>query len=254
MTIFFSDIRGFTSISERLSPAGVFALINDYLAAMVPDITREGGFVDKYIGDAIMALFGAPDDDEGRTSADIAVRAAIANVRSLNDFNAGREQPLAIGIGLHTGELMLGMVGSDARLDATVLGDSVNLASRVEGMTKRYGAQILITEATRTRLRDDYRMRAVDVVRVKGKTEPVRVYEVFEGTANEQAKDASKAEFEASLAAFQSGDLNKAEEGFASVASNFDDVASQLYLERCRSYRVSGLPDGWDGVVTLTSK
>ncbi|MEM7018537.1 MAG: adenylate/guanylate cyclase domain-containing protein, partial [Pseudomonadota bacterium] len=177
MTILFSDIRGFTSLSETMTPDENFRFINSYLSRMEPVIAGHSGFIDKYIGDAIMALFP--------TSADEAVRGSIDMLHSLSDYNEGRERAgyplIKIGIGLNTGPLMLGTVGGKNRMDGTVISDAVNLASRVEGLTKTYGTALLITEWTYQRLYDvsQYQTRVIDRVRVKGKTEPVTVYEIF---------------------------------------------------------------------------
>jgi predicted ATPase/class 3 adenylate cyclase/tRNA A-37 threonylcarbamoyl transferase component Bud32 len=154
MTILFSDIRDFTSISEGMSPAENFQFVNEYLRHMEPQITHQHGFIDKYIGDAIMALFPHTAED--------AIRAALEMLRSLEQFNEARiergEIPIRIGIGLHTGLLMLGIVGGPNRMDGTVISDAVNLASRVESLTKHYGASLLITEATRQRLQHPIRV------------------------------------------------------------------------------------------------
>lgn len=176
ITILFSDIRGYTSISESSTPIEMFELLNDYLAEMGEAIDAHGGFIDKYIGDAIMALF----DDE---HADGALRAALAMRARLAAFNERRKAagkvPIDIGIGLHRGEVVMGAVGFTARIDSTVIGDPVNLASRVEGLTKQYAVAILVTEAVKQALRepDAFHLRVVDeAAKVKGKDESVVLY------------------------------------------------------------------------------
>ena len=251
MTLFFSDIRGFTSMTENLTPAETFDFINDYLAAMVPDFDANQGVIDKYIGDAIMGLFSPGDDQDG---ADRALQCAIGNLAALKRYNQQTGRELRVGIGLHTGPVMLGMLGSEDRLNATVLGDSVNLASRVEAMTKAYGAQILITESTHKRLKLGYATRPMDRVRVKGKLEPVTVYEVFQGTELEAEKALTRQRFVDALRAFQAGRMAEALGGFEGVLASFDDVASALYVERCHHYLEVGVPEDWDGVTTLKSK
>jgi len=177
MTILFTDIRGFTSLSEKMSPQETFNFINSYLNQMAPIIEQHHGFIDKYIGDAIMALFP--------TSANDALEAAIAMLEKLKTYNIGREragyQAIQIGIGLNTGKLMLGTVGDKNRMDGTVVSDAVNLASRIESMTKKYEAALLISEDTYSHLKniDKYSVRSIDKVQVKGKSELVTVYEIF---------------------------------------------------------------------------
>ena len=175
MTILFSDIRNFTTLSEAMTPDENFDFINHYLENMGPVIRAHNGFIDKYIGDAIMALFDDPDD---------AVRASLTMIETLERYNEGRRlqgcDPVAIGIGLNTGSLMLGTIGEQHRMDGTVISDAVNLASRIESLTKAYKVGILISQFTRERLAnpDAYDIRLVDTVTVKGKTHPVSLYQV----------------------------------------------------------------------------
>jgi len=175
MSILFSDIRGFTTLSEQMTPDDTFAFINSYLERMGPVIRDHHGFIDKYIGDAIMALFGTADD---------AVRAGLAMLAALDGFNADRRAaglaPIGIGIGINTGSLMLGTIGEKHRMDGTVISDAVNLAARIESLTKDYGAPMLISEYTYRELSHPkaYAVQPVDVVVVKGKTLPVGIYSV----------------------------------------------------------------------------
>jgi class 3 adenylate cyclase len=177
MTVLFSDIRNFTALSEKMTPDENFAFINSFLERMGPVIRDHNGFIDKYIGDAIMALFANADD---------ALRASIAMLDTLEGFNAERRSagldPVAIGVGLNTGSLMLGTIGEKHRMDGTVISDAVNLASRVESLTKVYRVGILISQHTYNHLADPkiYDIRPIDVVVVKGKTEPVTLFEVFD--------------------------------------------------------------------------
>jgi class 3 adenylate cyclase len=175
MTILFSDIRNFTTLSEAMTPDENFAFINAYLERMGPVIRDHNGFIDKYIGDAIMALFESADD---------AVRAGIAMLATLEAFNAERgakgRAPINIGVGINTGTLMMGTIGEKHRMDGTVISDAVNLASRVESLTKTYHVGLLISQHTLQSLSNPkvYDIRPVDDVVVKGKTHPVTIYEV----------------------------------------------------------------------------
>ncbi len=177
MTVLFSDIRSFTTLSEKMTPDENFAFINAYLAHMGPVIRTHNGFIDKYIGDAIMALFDDADD---------ALRAGLAMHDALDGFNEERRasglEPIAIGIGLNTGSLMLGTIGEKHRMDGTVISDAVNLASRIESLTKEYHVGLLISQYTYEQLADPkaYDIRPIDVVVVKGKTRPVTIFEVFQ--------------------------------------------------------------------------
>ena len=177
MTVLFSDIRDFTSLSEKMTPDANFAFINTYLERMGPVIRTHGGFIDKYIGDAIMALFETADD---------ALRASLDMLETLDRFNADRravgEAPIAIGIGLNSGSLMMGTIGEQNRMDGTVISDAVNLASRIESLTKVYRSRLLISQYTYEQLSDPSArdIRPIDVVVVKGKSRSVTIYEVYE--------------------------------------------------------------------------
>jgi len=177
MTIMFSDIRSFTTLSENMAPQEIFNFLNNYLSQMEPVIERHNGFIDKYIGDAIMALFPNVDD---------AMRGSIAMLKTLTKYNEIRQQagyckPIKIGIGLNTGPLILGTIGGKNRMDSTVISDAVNLASRVENLTKTYNTPLLITEQTCKSLDNisEYKIKPIGHVNVKGKTETVMIYEVL---------------------------------------------------------------------------
>ncbi len=181
MTVLFSDIRDFTTLSEKMTPDANFAFINAYLERMGPVIRTHGGFIDKYIGDAIMALFETADD---------ALRASLDMLETLDRFNADRgtsgQAPIAIGIGLNSGSLMMGTIGEQHRMDGTVISDAVNLASRIESLTKVYRMRLLISQYTYEQLSDPAArdIRPIDVVIVKGKTRPITIYEVYERDAS----------------------------------------------------------------------
>jgi predicted ATPase/class 3 adenylate cyclase/tRNA A-37 threonylcarbamoyl transferase component Bud32 len=235
MTILFSDIRSFTTMSEKMTPEENFAFINSYLGQMEPLIEQHGGFIDKYIGDAIMALFP--------TSADDAVSASLAMLEELKLYNQYRQAmnvpPIKIGIGLHTGKLMLGMVGGTGRMDGTAIGDAVNLSSRVEGLTKTYGAALLITYQTWQSLNNpnDYEFRFIDKVKAKGKTEAVGLLEVFSAdpTDLKSAKIATRTKFEKAVLFYHSGSVKEAASLFQECLDyHGGDRAARIYLERCR--------------------
>ncbi|NES05084.1 MAG: AAA family ATPase [Okeania sp. SIO2F4] len=237
MTVLFSDIRGFTSISEKMTPGENFAFINEYLGYMEPQIQKHGGFIDKYIGDAIMALFP--------NSADDAVKGALAMLEELKTYNLYRQQknlhPLDIGIGLHTGKLILGTVGGFRRMDGTVIGDAVNLSSRVEGLTKIYGVSLLITHQTLVRLNNplEYDLRFIEQVKAKGKAKAVGLFEVFSGDPPElrDAKIATKEKFERAVLLYYQKSFVKAGRLFQEcLAENSGDRTASSYLERCQGY------------------
>ncbi len=248
MTVFFSDVRGFTSLVEGLSPAATFAFVNDYLRVMEPPITEAGGFIDKYIGDAVMALFERPAD------AVAAARGCLEAVAALSEkrMRAGLP-PVRIGIGLHTGQLVLGTVGGTRRLACTVIGDSVNLASRVESLTKLYATPLLLTEATARGLPVTTDLREIDRVVVAGRTEPVVLHEVL--TGDQPLRSRTSADFAAAREALVRGEARLACAHFERVlaADPHDGPARTLY-ERARAFETDGLPTGWDGAYRARSK
>ena len=235
MSVLFSDIRDFTQLSETMTPDDNFKLINSYLQCMEPTIVDNQGFIDKYIGDGIMALFGGEVND--------AVNAGIAMLHRLRDYNQERrnqgDSPLRIGIGINTGSLMLGTVGGCNRMDTTVISDAVNLASRVEGLTKEYGVSLLISHHTFLGLQHptDYAIRLIGQVQVKGKAELVTVYEVFDADSPEikAGKLATLQLFTEALSFYHLQVFEQAAQGFEEVLrlSPRDRVA-QLYLKRIR--------------------
>ncbi|WP_445172655.1 PAS domain S-box protein [Microcoleus sp.] len=232
MSVLFSDIRDFTSLSETMTPAENFQFINAYLSRMEPAITQNFGFIDKYIGDAIMALFDGSADD--------AVKAGIAMLEELYEYNISRNRPdcppLQIGIGINTGSLMLGTVGGQSRMDSTVISDAVNLASRVETLTKEYGVSMLITQNTFIELNDIYDLRLIDRVTVKGKSQMVTVYEVFAADPPElrQKKLETKTLFEQALVLYNSDRCVEATRFFSGCLQiNPTDNVAQIYMQRC---------------------
>lgn len=235
MSVLFSDIRDFTTLSESMDPDENFKFINAFLSRMEPAILDNNGFIDKYIGDAIMALFGGEADD--------AVKAGIAMLQDLAEYNTTRGRPgrpqIKIGIGINTGLLMLGTVGGKNRIDGTVISDAVNLSSRVEGLTKQYGVCLLITQDTFLELEnpDKYCIRLIDRVVVKGKSEQVTVYEVFDADLPQlrQGKLSTKAEFEKGILLYHLNCFSEAQHLFQQCLDRVpDDRVARIYLQRCQ--------------------
>lgn len=233
MSVLFSDIRDFTALSESMNPQDNFKFINAYLKRMEPAIVEHQGFIDKYIGDAIMALFGRSADD--------AVKAGITMLQRLADYNQYRVKsgyiPIKIGIGINTGSLMLGTVGGPNRMDSTVISDAVNLASRIESLTKDFEVPMLITHQTFLQLNEPlYAIRPIARVKVKGKSALVAVYEVFEADPPEirERKLATFQIFLEALYKYNLGKFREAELLFADcLRHNPLDRVAQIYLERC---------------------
>ena len=258
-TILFSDIAGFTTLSEELGAQGTVALLNEYFTLMVDCIQARGGMLDKFIGDAIMAAFGIPvsfDDSEDR-----AVRSAIAMIETLDDWNRGREalgrKPVGIRIGLNTDTVVTGNIGSPKRMDYTVIGDGVNLASRLESACKQYGTRILISENTYQKLKGTYRIRDVDDVIVKGKSSPVRIYEVLDYHTEETFPRLMEVTgyFREGRAAYGNGDWTRAVKLFGeALRLNPGDRPSQLYIDRCHALKANPPEASWGGIWTMTSK
>ena len=257
-TILFSDVRGFTTLSENLGPQGIVSVLNEYFTIMVDCITREGGMLDKFIGDAIMAEFGLPvghDDDEDR-----AVRAAISMMKEMNAWNATRaangQLTIDMGIGLNTDTVVSGNIGSPKRMDYTVIGDGVNLASRLESACKQYAAHILISENTFKKLKGTYRTREIDLVVVKGKTQPVAVYEVLDYHTDESFPNMMDGvnQFRAGVKHYRDGAWDRAIGAFnEALKANSNDKLSKIYIERCEELK-SDPPEKWDGVYVMKSK
>ncbi|MBD0388616.1 MAG: PAS domain S-box protein, partial [Nostoc sp. C3-bin3] len=232
MSVLFSDIRDFTALSESMTPQENFQFINAYLSRMEPAIIENQGFIDKYIGDAIMALFSGIADD--------AVKAGIAMLKKLREYNEHRVNsgyaPICIGIGINTGSLMLGTVGGKNRMDSTAISDTVNLASRLEGLTKHYGVSLLISGQTLARLHNpmEYSIRFVEQVKVKGKSKAVAVFEVFDADKLQikEAKLATKTIFEEGLWLYHQHCFSEAAKRFKDVLSiNPKDTLAQIYLK-----------------------
>jgi len=258
-TVLFSDIRGFTTLTEQLGAQGTVALLNEYFTLMVDCIQKEEGMLDKFIGDAIMAAFGIPEGHED--DADRAVRAAIAMIKTLEAWNRQRigegRLPVNIGVGLNTDSVVSGNIGSKKRMDFTIIGDGVNLASRLESACKQYGAKILISEFTVRKLQGTYRKREIDLVVVKGKTEPVEIYEILSYHTEETFPNIAEVLelFKDGLAAYRARRWDQAIKLFKEAAAlNPNDKPSRLYIERAEHLKANPPPDDWAGVWVMESK
>ena len=257
VTVMFSDIRRFTSIAEALGPRQTVSLLNEYFTEMVDVIFQHGGILDKYMGDGIMALFGAPlvgsfDSDNAVATAD----AMMAQLAALNLRRAATgQEELAIGIGFSTGPTVVGNIGSVRRLDYTVIGDTVNLASRLEGATKQYGAKVVLSEMTVRDLKRPATLRELDLMRVKGKDRPVAVYESLGYRAHEAGLPALLELHAAGVAAYRARDWAAAARAFdAALELYSSDGPALVYRERLRFLMANPPTDDWDGVWNLTEK
>jgi adenylate cyclase len=257
-TLLFSDVRSFTTITETLGAQGTVQLLNEYFDIMVEAITEQGGMVDKFIGDAIMAGFGIPvahDDDEDR-----GVRAGINMISRLWEWNEIREKEgkmaIEMGLGLNTDKVVSGNIGSSKRMDYTMIGDGVNLAARLESACKQYSARILISDYTYEKLKGTYQIRYIDDVIVKGKTEPVGVREVldFHNSATFPNLMDTVNHFNEGRVSFKAGEWDKAIKSFKEcLRANPADKLSDIYIERCSIMKKKN-PKDWDGVWVMTSK
>lgn len=233
-SILFSDIRSFTRLSEKMSPEENFAFLNSYLRRMNPFIWDSGGFIDKYIGDSIMALFPR--------GAGSALSAAVAMLSHLPIYNQHREsfgyEPIAVGIGIHSGAVVLGVIGHERFMQGTVISDSVNLASRLEGLTKTYGVPLVVSSHVLFDLEDPnrYDFRFLDKVKLRGKEQAVSVYEVFsaDSAATRDLKRSTRGEFEQGVYDFHAGRLEEARSRFEKIARLApEDAPVELYRQRC---------------------
>ena len=258
LTIYFSDIAGFTSISEAMKPEELVLHLGEYMASSSRTIIDNKGTIDKYIGDAIMAFWGAPA--ELPEHAKFACRSALlvkSNRKELEKKWKETGKPVIKDrIGINTGEMIVGNIGSDNRLNYTVIGDSVNLASRIEGLNKYYGTEIMISESTHALVKEDFDTRKLDFVAVKGKATMVTVYELL-GEKNSLTK-----ELKDHIALYESGLENYLQRNWKQAIENFekslklrpDDLASEVFIKRCKDYSENPPPKDWTGVYQMTSK
>jgi adenylate cyclase len=259
LSVMFSDIRGFTTISEKLSPEGLAKMINEYLTPMTNIVFETGGTLDKYIGDALMAIWGAPVDQPDHAYR--ACKASVAMMRELKNLqkrweDEGRNYPpIDIGIGINSGPMVVGNMGADQRFDYTVLGDNVNLASRLEGTNKDYRSHIIISQNTYAFVKDQVAALCLGAVRVKGKKEPVGIYELLDDKPATGEMAEVIARFNEGVALFQKQEWQAAREKFWEVLAKWPDYGpAHAYVDFVEEYEANPPGEGWDGVYTMTHK
>ncbi|MBX2864945.1 MAG: adenylate/guanylate cyclase domain-containing protein [Leptolyngbyaceae cyanobacterium MAG.088] len=255
MAIMFSDIRSFTTLSEQMTPQENFDFVNAYLRRVSPEIRKHNGFIVKYLGDGMMAVFPDGVDD--------AIRAGIAKVKQIRSYNQHRQisghAPLTVGIGLHAGHMMVGMVGETNRMQADAVSDNVNLTARLEGLTKYYGASLLISEDVILRLEqpERYSMRILDRIIVKGRQEPLTIYEVLNADVEtvRRLKLETLPMYQQGRHFYQEGEWTKATACFEAILRiNPNDQTVQFYLERIQHLSEQTTASSWNGVWVFTQK
>jgi class 3 adenylate cyclase len=255
MAVMFSDIRSFTSISENMTPQENFDFVNAYLSRVSPKIRDFHGFIVKYLGDGMMAIFPNGADD--------AIQAAIAKLRTLEQYNIRREkegfQAIKVGIGIHFGLMMVGIVGETARMQGDALSDNVNLTARLESLTKFYGASLIISEDALNNLEqsEKYKIRFLDIVLVKGKQKPISIYEIYDGETQllQDLKLQTQTDFQQGIEYYKNQEFLAAKGYFEQVlAINPNDITASLYLQRISQLISQGKSNNWTGVWTWTQK
>lgn len=259
-SVLFSDIRSFTTLSEELGPKETVSMLNEYFTDMMEVISEYDGILDKYIGDAIMALYGTPFP--GPRDTDNAVQSAMKMMTRLRIFNQRRKHAgkneVIIGIGISTGDLVVGNIGSPKRMDYTVIGDTVNLAARLEGATKMYGAEIVVSEPVLNNMTDSVLTRELDLIRVKGKVKPVPIYEVLGYHLNGEFPNQAETlgHHAEGMSHYRNRDWAKAENSFntACQARGGADGPSEMMIDRCRYFASQPPPEDWGGIWTAQGK
>lgn len=251
ITILFSDIRGFTTLSEKLSPEALVQVLNEYLNPMTLIVLEEKGTLDKYIGDAVMAIYNAPLDVDNHP--DHACRSALKMMDKLAELNKSFVErginTIDIGIGINTGDAVVGNMGAAMRFDYTAIGDNVNLASRLEGLNKMYGTHIIVSESTKMLAGSELPFREIDLVAVKGKQLPVPIYELMLVEDEKFRNDFAKA-----LSLYRQRDFESALSLFGALNNDKHDKVSALYIERCHEFIASMPDENWDGVFVAKTK
>jgi adenylate cyclase len=263
VTVLFSDVRGFTSMSENMTPHEVVSQLNEYLTRMVEHVPKNRGVVDKFIGDAVMALWGSmrarSNVDDLKRDAFNAVTSALAMLKALDELNAGWKlrgiAELRIGIGIHQGSVIAGNIGAASpmeKMDITVIGDSVNLASRLEGVTKEYGVDLIISDAVQQQVKEDFLCRSADLVKVKGKAKPVEVFAVVGPHPSEPL--GGLAAYEQGVSLYRQGNFTGARDAFVQATNEgLKDELTSIYIKRCETL-IQNPPEDWDGVYVMTKK
>jgi adenylate cyclase len=255
LTVLFSDIRGFTSISERMAPEQLVSFLNSYLSAMTDIVMEHNGLVDKFIGDAIMAVYGAPIylPDHPQLACRTAVRMLDALDLMQAEWTAQGYPPVRIGIGVNTGMMVAGNMGSKDRFDYTVMGDSVNLASRLEGLNKTYGTSIIVSEFTAAKI-EGFVLRDLDLVRVAGREEPIGILSILGIRGELSYNEEELRRYHEALALYRKRDWEEALRIFRSLHEIFEDPLYRLYADRCSTFSETPPPASWDGVFTFSLK
>ncbi len=255
MSVMFADIRGFTALAEPLTPQESFGYLNNYLGKVGPIIRENRGFVDKYLGDGLMAVFPKGPDDAVKASVAIQSTLEVYN-RRLSEQNLN---PIQVGIGINTGKVMLGILGEQERLQGTVISDAVNVASRLEGLTKLYDIKIAVCQGTMKAIQNsaNHNFRFMDRVQAQGRLGTMNVYELFDSDPLEirELKTNTKPEFECGLELYYQGQFAEAGVELGKVLKlNPDDKVAQIHMKRAGHYMASGVPDNWTGVEPLEFK
>ena len=255
-TVFFSDIKNFTSISESLPPADVVMLLNNYFSIATDILMKNEGLLDKYIGDAIMAVFGAPIEKNNHAS--LACKTVMEINRAINNsYLEGKAKiRLTTRFGVSSGPMVVGNIGSERRLDYTAIGDTVNLASRLEGVNKMYGTNIIISEHTKEKIGEEFFTREIDTIRVKGKTQAIRIYELLDRVLiNDEPFRRCIEHYAEGLRHYKNGEFRDAIISFQSGQSfKSDDGPTNTFIKKCDNYIVSPPKGVWDGITILEFK
>jgi adenylate cyclase len=256
MSVLFSDVRGFTTISESLDARELTQLMNEFLTPITRVIQQHRGTIDKYMGDAVMAFWGAPLADKDH--AEHALMAGLDMIRAVSDlepiFTNKGWPPIKVGVGVASGEMNVGNMGSEFRIAYTVMGDTVNLGSRLEGLTKQYGVDMIVSEITTTMV-PGFAFREVDLVRVKGKHKPVAIFEpIGRKESLTEAELTTLEQFHEALAAYRSQNWDAAEKILNSLKERQEHLLYNVYLDRIGGFRSQPPVDDWDGVFEHLSK
>jgi adenylate cyclase len=257
LSILFSDIRGFTTIAEGMSPEALVHLLNEYLTVMTDIVFKYDGTLDKYIGDAIMAIYGAPLDITDHASK--ACHSALEMMHELENLNkkwiSEGKKPMDIGIGINTGPMMVGNMGSEQRFDFTVMGDAVNLGSRLEGANKNYKTNIIISEYTYKDVKGEFLCMELDSVKVKGKRKPVKIYNLLGLNDVPEIQHQIAKGFARGISLYKKQQWDEAIYVFEDIMTVYPDFyAAHVYIERCLDLKRNPPPPEWDGVYVMTTK